>query len=63
MIAMALLPFMGDGHVMWASDYPHPDSTWPYSRQKIEQQMKDLSPELQKKLLHDNAAAFYGLDI
>ena len=23
-IAIALLPFMGEGHVMWASDYPHP---------------------------------------
>ena len=62
-IAIALLPFMGEGHVMWASDYPHPDSTWPFSQQKIEDQMADLSPRMRKSLLHDNAVALYGLEV
>ncbi len=62
-VAIALLDFMGDGHVMWASDYPHPDSTWPFSQAKIEDQMKHLSAATRKKLLHDNAAALYGLDV
>ena len=61
-VAIALLSFMGDGHVLWASDYPHPDSTWPFSQAMIESQMKDLSAATRKKLLHDNAAALYGLD-
>jgi hypothetical protein len=26
-VALSLLPFFGDGHVLWASDYPHPDTT------------------------------------
>ncbi len=59
--AMSLIPFFGPGHLLWASDYPHPDSVWPNSRAAIERQMQSLSPEMRKKLTHDNAAALYGL--
>ena len=59
--AMSLIPFFGEGHLLWASDYPHPDSVWPNSRAAIERQMKHLSPEMRQKLTHDNAAALYGL--
>jgi predicted TIM-barrel fold metal-dependent hydrolase len=59
--AMSLIPFFGDGHLLWASDYPHPDSVWPNSRAAIERQMKDLSPEMRRKLTRDNAAKLYGL--
>jgi len=59
--AMALIPFFGEGHLLWASDYPHPDSVWPNSRAAIERQMSQLSPDMRKKLTHDNAAKLYGL--
>ena len=59
--AMSLIPFFGEGHLLWASDYPHPDGVWPNSHSAIERQMKDLSPEMRRKLTHDNAAALYGL--
>jgi len=59
--AMALIPFFGEGHLLWASDYPHPDSVWPNSKAAIERQMSHLSPEMRQKLTHDNAAALYGL--
>jgi predicted TIM-barrel fold metal-dependent hydrolase len=59
--AMALIPFFGDGHLLWASDYPHPDGVWPNSKSAIERQMQDLSPEMRQKLTHDNAAKLYGL--
>src|SRR5215813_5831612 len=60
-VAMSLIPFFGDGHLLWASDYPHPDSVWPHSRAAIERQMRHLSPEMRRKLTRDNAAALYGL--
>ena len=28
-----LLPLLGPDNFMWASDYPHPDSTFPHSRE------------------------------
>ncbi|MBI3799877.1 MAG: amidohydrolase family protein [Deltaproteobacteria bacterium] len=46
---------------MWASDYPHPDSTWPDSREVIQRQMRSLSPAIQKKILRENALRLYGL--
>jgi predicted TIM-barrel fold metal-dependent hydrolase len=62
-VAMALLPFFGDGHVLWASDYPHPDSTWPNSRAAIDRQMAALTPKMRRRLTHDNAVRLYGLSI
>ena len=59
---MSLLRFYGDGHVLWASDYPHPDSTWPNSRKVIDKQMAELTPDVRKQLTRDNAAALYGLE-
>jgi len=61
-VAMALLPFFNIEHVLWASDYPHPDSTWPNSRKVIEQQMKTLAPEVRRMLTRDNAVKLYGLE-
>ena len=60
-VAMSLLQFYGEGHVLWASDYPHPDSTWPNSQRAIEKQMGDLAPEVRRQLTRDNAAALYSL--
>ncbi len=58
---MDLLRFYGD-NLLWASDYPHPDSIWPNSRATIEKTMGHLPPETIKKLTHDNAAKLYRLD-
>lgn len=60
-VAMRLLEFYGEHNVLWASDYPHPDSVWPNSHQAIARQMAQLSPETRRKLTHDNAARLYGL--
>jgi predicted TIM-barrel fold metal-dependent hydrolase len=60
-VAMSLIPFFGDGHLLWAADYPHPDSVWPNSAAAIERQMKELAPAMRRRLTHDNAAALYGL--
>jgi uncharacterized protein len=46
---------------MWGSDYPHPDSTWPFSKATIDKDTTHLSPEMKKKVIHDNAAALYGI--
>jgi predicted TIM-barrel fold metal-dependent hydrolase len=63
LVGLHLVDFFGDGHMMWASDYPHPDSTWPFSQDVIAKETAHLTPELKKKILHDNAAALYGLTV
>jgi predicted TIM-barrel fold metal-dependent hydrolase len=61
--AMRLLEFYGEDKLLWATDYPHPDSIWPNSRKVIEQTMGHLPPETIRKLTSGNAAKLYGLDI
>jgi predicted TIM-barrel fold metal-dependent hydrolase len=61
LVGLHLLDFFGQGHVMWASDYPHPDSTWPNSREVVERETAHLSPEVKQQVIHDNAKALYGI--
>ncbi len=59
--APRLACFLGEDRVMWASDYPHPDSTWPESRQAIEENFKGVAPPARQRILCDNAKDLYGL--
>jgi predicted TIM-barrel fold metal-dependent hydrolase len=46
---------------MWCDDYPHGASTFPNSRVFVGETMADLSDQHRQKIVHDNAAALYGL--
>jgi uncharacterized protein len=50
----------GSKTLMYASDYPHWDMTWPDSAVLIWRR-KDLSDEAKRDILGDNARRFYGL--
>ena len=52
---------IGDDRVMWASDYPHADSTWPGSHQSIATNFKDVPAAARQRILCDNARELYGL--
>ena len=45
---------------MWASDYPHGNSTWPNSREAIRTQFHGLPDQVQRKLTWGNAVKLYG---
>jgi uncharacterized protein len=60
-IGLDILRHFGDDKVMWACDYPHPDSTFPESRQVVERLTGGLSAEVRRRVLRDNAAALYSL--
>ena len=62
-VGLRLLDVIGDERVMWASDYPHGDSTWPNSQQAIEEQFRGVPPEVRRKVLCDNAKNLYGLGV
>lgn len=49
-------------NVMWGSDYPHRDGTWPFSRKAIEEQFGGIDPKIQQKMLWDNARRVYRID-
>ena len=50
--------FLGDGVLMYASDYPHSECQFPESIDNI-LAWKTLKPDTRTKLLWDNAARFY----
>jgi predicted TIM-barrel fold metal-dependent hydrolase len=57
------IPRIGFENVMWASDYPHGDSTWPESRKAIDASpLGTLGDEVLRKITHDNAARVYGIE-
>jgi predicted TIM-barrel fold metal-dependent hydrolase len=60
-VGLNLIQFFGEGHMMWASDYPHPDSTWPNSQAVVEREMAHLDPDMRRKISRDNAKVFYKL--
>jgi predicted TIM-barrel fold metal-dependent hydrolase len=51
---------VGAGNCMWASDYPHADSTFPRSRQAIEHALGALSEDDRRRVVADNCAQLYG---
>jgi predicted TIM-barrel fold metal-dependent hydrolase len=51
----------GSDILMWASDYPHDDSTWPESQQVVERILGDVPEEDRRKITYANAARLYGV--
>ena len=49
---------MGDGRILFETDYPHPDSKYPRAVSTFLSQEK-LSDETKRKILWDNAVDFY----
>ncbi len=52
--------FTGADNLMWSSDYPHTDTTWPRSRQSIERDFAGVSESDRYKMTFTNAARLYG---
>ena len=61
-LGVELIPRIGIGNVMWASDYPHGDSTWPESRKAIADSPLDaLGEPAVRRIVCDNCAELYQL--
>jgi uncharacterized protein len=48
--------------LMWANDFPHFDSTWPRSREVIQEHTAELGEEERNLVLHDNLVECYALE-
>jgi predicted TIM-barrel fold metal-dependent hydrolase len=51
----------GADNYLWASDYPHVDSTWPHSRSAIGRAFDGVSVEIVRKIVCENAARLYRI--
>jgi len=57
----ALLPHIGETHIVWGSDYPHHDATFPGAVKKLEAAVSALPLPTQHRILSGNACALYRL--
>jgi len=49
--------------LMWANDFPHSDSTWPWSQEMLAEHTGDLTEEQKRAILCENVAELYGIDV
>ena len=61
MTAYHSLGLMDVEHLLWASDFPHTDSTWPRSRQLIAEQAAHLNEAQHQAIFRDNTARLFNL--
>jgi uncharacterized protein len=58
---MRTYDLIGHNRIMWSSDYPHSDTTWPRSREAIEEHFGKLPKEHRRAMVCENAGKAYGL--
>ncbi|MFD0690682.1 amidohydrolase family protein [Actinomadura fibrosa] len=54
---------IGVGNLMWGSDYPHPEGSWPNTRQWLADRFRDVPQEDVRRILGLTAAGVYGFDL
>lgn len=52
----------GADALMWGSDFPHEEGTYPHSQQAVARQADGLAPDVARKIFRDNAVAVFHFD-
>ena len=60
-LGIKLRDMIGVDQILWGSDYPHTESTFPRSRQILEEILEDCSEEEKSKIAGGNAARIYNV--
>ena len=51
---------IGVDNMLWGSDFPHSESTWPQSKQFLDRIFNGVPEEDRRKITADNAAKLFG---
>lgn len=54
---------IGVGKLMWGSDYPHMEGTWPHTSERLEEALGAVPTDEVRQILGDTAAGVYGFDV
>jgi len=52
---------IGIENILWSSDYPHSETTWPHSLQLTREWMSEFPQDERRKMLYENAARLYHI--
>ena len=55
-------PLFGEDNFMWASDFPHPATTWPNSEADLDRQFEGINDEVRAKITVENVMKLYDID-
>jgi len=61
--AFQVTHLMNDERLMWANDFPHSDSTWPWSQELLAEHTAHLTDQQRTRVLSANVAGLYHLDL
>jgi predicted TIM-barrel fold metal-dependent hydrolase len=56
-----LAPLIGEERIVWGSDYPHHDATFPGAVKELREAISPLPAEVRAKILGANARTLYQL--
>jgi predicted TIM-barrel fold metal-dependent hydrolase len=62
-VAFQTAQLMNPERLMWASDHPHSDSTFPNSQQVLAEQTAHMTPEMRDAIVWRNCAQLYGIEV
>jgi len=62
-IGPALYQVFGENNFMWASDFPHTDSTWPHSHAVIDASFQGVPESITRRIVFHNANQLYRMDL
>ena len=56
-----IIQAVGEDNILWGSDYPHPEGTWPESQKLIQRNLGHLEERVRRKITCENVGNLYGL--
>jgi predicted TIM-barrel fold metal-dependent hydrolase len=59
-LGVELREHIGVDNMLWGSDYPHAESTWPKSKEFLDRIFKGCPEDARRKITADNAAKMFG---
>ncbi|HEY7106390.1 MAG TPA: amidohydrolase family protein [Acidimicrobiia bacterium] len=54
---------IGVGNMLWGNDFPHPEGTWPHTREWLRSMYHNIPIDETRQMLGLNAAAVYDFDV
>jgi predicted TIM-barrel fold metal-dependent hydrolase len=62
-VGLKLRDEIGVGALMWGSDYPHTESTFPRSRAILADILDGVAADDVERIVSSNAASLYGFEV
>ena len=63
LIAMNVIDMLNPQRLLWSSDFPHSDSTWPWSQQLVAYQTQHMTDQERRWILRDNHIECFSLPL